>query len=342
MSDTSTPLVAPTARGLGERVLWWAVGAAIRLSLLVSPRPTALLVRRVFASGGAQFKAKLERHAPTDVLATIDERYGDEPDMLVDLYRPDSVEGPLPLVVWVHGGGWVGGSKDELQGWLKLIAHHGYVVVAPRYGLAPEHHYPTPPRQVMAALAYLQREAGRLGIDTNRIVIAGDSAGAQITAQVASLVTAPGYPERVGVAATITPGQLRGLVLCCGPYDLGLASQASSPAGQRFIQAVLWAYSGRRDFLDDPTFATWSVIDNVTAAFPATLITVGNGDPLRAHSELLAERIRALGVDTETLFWPPDQVPPLGHEYQFDLDTDAGQRFVSWMVAFLERRLHQR
>jgi acetyl esterase len=101
----------------------------------------------------------------------------------------------------------------------------------------------------------------------------------------------------------------------------------------------MWAYSGTRRYLDDPLFATMSVNDNLTPAFPPALITVGNGDPLRPHSELLASKLRAQGIEPETLFFPYAHRPPLGHEYQFDLDTDSGQLFLKRMLAFLRRRL---
>ena len=101
---------------------------------------------------------------------------------------------------------------------------------------------------------------------------------------------------------------------------------------------MLWAYSGRRDFARDPAFALLSVVDHVTSAFPPALVTVGNRDPLRRHSELLVERLRAEALEPDTLFFPADHVPPLGHEYQFDLDTEAGRLFLDRLRAFLARR----
>jgi acetyl esterase len=303
----------------------------MRASLLVSPRLGTLLVRRAFAAGGAKTKAALDRHAPAGVAASLDERYGDEPDMLLDVFRPESADGSLPLVVWIHGGGFVAGAKEELAGWFKLIASHGYVVAAPRYSLAPRHRYPTPLRQVTQALARLQ---SRPELDAQRIVLAGDSAGAHIAAQVSALVTTPGYAAQVGVEPTIAREQLRGVVLCCGPYDLALARH-TSPAGRDLVRILLWAYSGTRDYLDDPAFAHWSITDHVTPAFPPALVTVGDGDPLRPHSERLVECLRAQGVVVEAFF--PAHDPPLPHEYQFDLDGEPGRRFLERLVAFLQR-----
>lgn len=191
----------------------------------------------------------------------------------------------------------------------------------------------------MAALRYLQDNAARLLIDPRRIVIAGDSAGAHIAAQLGALVTTPGYADTMGVTPTIAPEQLRGLVLACGPYDMSLAEQTSDRAGRRFIKAVLWAYAGRRNFLDDPAFATWSVTDNLTGDFPPSLITVGNADPLKAHSEHLASRLGQQEVRVETVLWPDGHRPSLGHEYQFDLDTAEGRQFLERMLTFLQQRL---
>jgi len=193
---------------------------------------------------------------------------------------------------------------------------------------------------MMQALEYLQVNADRYQIDPERIAIGGDSAGAQIAAQIGALVTTPGYASAVGVTPAITAAQLRGLVLACGRYDLGLARRAGTRADRRFVKTIMWAYSGTRRYLRDPNFATFSVANHVTPAFPPALITVGNGDPLRPLSELLTERLRAQGIEPETLFFPTAANQPLlGHEYQFDLDTDEGQLFLDRMLAFLRRRL---
>jgi acetyl esterase len=329
---------AASRGGAGKKVLRWGADVAVQASLVVTPRLAALLTRRAFADGDLEFAQQLEKYALPGVAAVNDERYGDEDDMLLDVFRPASAAGRLPLVLWVHGGGWVGGSRAALTGYLKLIASHGYVVAGPDYSLAPEHHYPTPPRQMMQALTYLQVNAARYQIDPDRIVIGGSSAGAQIAAQLGALVTTPGYAAAVGVTPAITAAQLRGLVLACGRYDLGLASQASTAADRRFMKTILSAYSGTRRYRRAPAFATFSVANYITPAFPPALITVGNGDPLRPHSELLADRLRVQGVEPDTLFFPAHQ-PRLGHEYQFDLDTAEGQLFLNRMLTFLQQRL---
>jgi len=320
--------------GLGHRLLVGGAKVTLRATLLASPKPTVWLLRRAFAAGGAATARGLEAHAPDGVVGVYDERYGDEPEMLLDVLRPAASKETLPTVLWIHGGAFIGGTKEELRPWFALIASNGYAVVAPRYALAPERRYPAPARQLMQVFPYLDANAGRLGLDPGRIVVAGDSAGAQLAAQTAALATTPGYAEAVGVPPAVDADRLRGAVLACGPFDLRLLGD-----GTGVVRAVGWAYSGRRRYLDDPLFSTLSVADHLSPAFPPALVTVGNADPLRPHSELLVERLRSLGLEPETVFFPADHSPPLGHEYQFDLDTEAGRLFLERMLDFLRRRL---
>src|SRR5262249_57068436 len=99
--------------------------------------------------------------------------------------------------------------------------------------------------------------------------------------------------------------------------------------------AMLWAYSGVKDFRADERFKPMSVTNNVTGAFPPTFISSGNGDPFEPQAAALAQKLARLGVRVDSLFFPADQVPPVPHEYQFNLDQPAGQEALNRMLAFL-------
>lgn len=316
-----------------KRAAWGALLAAVRVSLWFSPRPAALMIRAVFRRTGAAIDRGLAGHAPEGIERLADEPYGDGPDAVLDVYQRTGTPDPAPTIVWVHGGAFVGGSKEELRHWFELLADEGYTVVAPRYSLAPEATYPTPVRQVMAVLGHVCTHAVRLRVDAEHLILAGDSAGAQLAAQVATLVTSPVYAQHVGIEPRIRPDQLRGVVLCCGAYDPSLDHPPSV-----FVRAVLWAYSGARELAGDPAFGLTAVPAHITAAFPPAFVTAGNADPLLPQTTALVERLDALGVETDVLLFPPDTSPPLGHEYQFLLDTPAGREALSRILAFLARR----
>lgn len=314
--------------------------AALKASLLVSPRPMVWAIRREFAKGGvAQAKALRER-APADVTTVIGERYDTPPAACLDVYTPAAAARAgerLPTVVWMHGGGFVGGGKDEIGGYLAVLAAGGYTVVGVDYTLAPDAHHPTPARQVMRALQHLEANADRLHVDPSAMVLAGDSAGAHIAAQVALCVTNPDYAEQLGVQPTIAAHQLRGLVLCCGVFDPGLLDPSSPLAP--FAHAIWWAYSGSRRHRDDTHFTSMMALPrHVAASFPPTLVTVGNADPLLAQSQAMIDALECKGIEVETLLFAEDHEPPLPHEYQFDLSLDDAQVARDRLLRFLERR----
>lgn len=312
-----------------------AVRAILRGTLLISPRPTALLVRRIFARTGAETAAQLEHGAP-DVPVHMNVRYGEHPDESMDVYRGSS--GTSPTVVWIHGGAFVGGAKEELSGYLKRLAGNGFAAVAPSYTLAPEAHHPTQLRQIMRALAHLDEHGDELGVDTHTLFLAGDSAGAMLAAQLALIATRPAYANLTGFTAQSGADRIKGVILCCGPYSLeGFAGASTS--GKNFLNAVLWAYSGERRYTEDEQFvAAMSVTNNISGTFPPAFITVGNADPLAPQSAALADALRRNDVEVETLFFPADHEPPLGHEYQFNLDLPEAQEALDQMIGFLKQR----
>lgn len=320
-----------------RRAVVGTLGAAVPLAALtVSPWPSALLIRRVFDRGSARASAALARHVPDGVTARLGVvRDAADPDGLVDVFRPSGAAGPLPTIVWVHGGGWVSGRRGDVAGYARVLAARGFTVVTVDYSIAPEARYPTPVRQVADALGFLVADAADLGVDPDRIVLAGSSAGAQIAAQVAAMVSDPGYAAAVGIAVPLDRSALCAVVLHCGGYDLDRAHRA----GWRgwFLRTVLWSYTGTRAFADDPGTALASVLHHVTADFPPAFLSSGNADPLLPHSEDLAARLVGLGVEVEALFFPADRAPALGHEYQFGLDDPGGVAALDRSVEFVRR-----
>lgn len=313
------------------------VGVGALLAFQFSPWPGALLIRRGFDEGSRATSDALAKHVPSGIAAIIDEPYDPaDPNAKLDVYYPEarvSAGGVLPTVVWVHGGGWVSGDKGQIGNYARILADKGFTVVSVDYSIAPEKTYPVPVRQVNTALGFLAANGDRLHVDGQRLFLAGDSGGAHIASQVANLIAVPSYAEATGIEPAIAREQLDGVLLFCGAYDMSLAD-FSGPFGG-FLKTVLWSYSGTRDFQTDPTFATASVVNYVTADFPPAFISVGNADPLKPHSVELAEKLTALGAPVETLFFPDDYAPPLAHEYQFDLDNDAGKEALDAAAAFL-------
>lgn len=301
----------------------------------VSPWPSVLLIRRSFQNEAAIASQALEKHIPPGITAQLNERYDPaDPDALLDVFYPSAIaDKPLTTIVWVHGGGWVSGSKDEIANYGKVLAGKGYTVVGVDYSLAPGKTFPTPIRQVNAALGYLVKNAERLRVDPSRFVLAGDSGGAHIAAVTANAIAVPSYAQTLGIVPSVERAQIAGLLLYCGAYTID-GINLDGPFG-RFLRTVLWSFSGSRDFKTDANFAAAWVLNHVTEAFPPAFISAGNGDPLLPQSVALADTLASRGVRVERLFFPNDYRPPLPHEYQFNIDNEAGRTALERSLGFL-------
>jgi len=327
---------------IGKAALWLSLvalvlGLATYAAFQLSPWPGAFVIRQLFDRDARKANAALAARVPSDAVIERNLAFGEGALAgKLDVFFPRAAEGTdklLPTIVWAHGGAWISGSSALIANYLRILASCGFTVVGVDYTIAPEAIYPTPVVQVNEALALLTRDGASLHVDANALVLAGDSAGSQIVAEVANLAAVPSYAEAVGVKPKFNLKQIKGLVLFCGAYDIGLANLDGSFGW--FLRAALWSYSGEKDFLEDRRFATLSVRQYVTADFPPSFISAGNSDPLRDQSIAFAKTLQDKGVSVETLFFPADYDPPLPHEYQLNLDSEAGREALERAVAFI-------
>jgi acetyl esterase/lipase len=316
------------------------LGVIAALVWTLSPWPAALLIRGLFEKGAADTVAEMQPYAPdADALdAHLDVQYGTSgPDTTLDVFTPARTTEPLATVVWIHGGAWISGDKENVRPYVQILADRGYTTVSLNYTVGPEATYPTALNQLNDALAFLVDHAAEYNIDPDRIVIAGDSAGSNLTSQLATLTTSPTYAELVGVKPALTSHQLLAVILNCGIYDVSEIPNAPGIGGWGF-RIALWAYLGERDWSNTPGGQEMSTLDYVTADFPQTWISGGNGDPLTpAQSVKLAAKLDDLGVPVEKVFYDDDHDPALPHEYQFHLDYQDARAALESTVQFLDR-----
>lgn len=344
--------------------LWWPLGVILSLVIVVplvfnvSPWPGALIIRSIFSNSAQKLVAVMAPYAPTsgvDSVLNIAYQPSNAKTQL-DVYYPTGTTKPLGTVVWTHGGAWISGDKANDRSYFQILASHGYTVVGLDYGYGPEAKYPTAVFQINDALNFVVANAAKYHVDPSRIVMAGDSAGAQLTSQLAALTTNASYADQLKITPALKPEQLRGVVLNCGVYDM--SAMINSPNQMQAIQTysnseaamekiltwgdttALWAYTGDRNLGSSVSIEQMSTINFVTKNFPATYISGGNADPLTAHQSIpMAAKLTALGVSVDSLFWPDNYTPPLPHEYQFHLNLDAAQTALTRTLEFLAARL---
>lgn len=254
-----------------------------------------------------------------------------EPSARLSVYSPSATTtADCPVVLLIHGGGWVGGSAAQIAYFGKLWASEGFVVANLDYTLAPDAQYPTPVRQAAAALEYLQENALAYGGDAGGLFVSGNSAGAQIASQIAALVTDAQFQRESGISIRVPATSLRGAILFAGPYDFDTVAECRFPGFRMFM----WNYVGQRDYENYARIDELSTTKHITGLFPPTYLTAGNGDPLEPQSFTLDAMLREHGVPMMTRYWT-GHGEKLPHDYSFDLRRPEARTAYGDTVAFI-------
>ncbi|UFN50939.1 alpha/beta hydrolase [Roseomonas sp. OT10] len=207
------------------------------------------------------------------------------------LHRPRR-DAALPVLLFLHGGGWAWNSIDTHDRLTRVLALAGdCAVLAPDYALAPEHPFPQGLEESLDAARWVARQGADLGLDGTRLVIGGDSAGANLALAAALRLreTDPGLA-------------LAGLLLAYGVYDAGCdtptyAEFAEGYGLTRERMRLFWRLyapeeADRRSPLAAPLAAE-------LGGLPPVVMPVAELDVLRGENEAMAARLRAAGVPVE-------------------------------------------
>lgn len=244
------------------------------------------------------------------------------------LYRPG--EGVLPLVIFVHGGGWTFGSLETHENEIRhLTLASGAAVLGIDYRLAPEHPFPAPLDDVLAAIAAVR--AGALGgkIDRTRLALAGDSAGANLAlGALLALRDAGNQTARCAVLyyGCFAPRFDTESHRLCGDGTFGLSSERMRWYWRNFL-------GGKLD--DAPVGAAPLEADH--AGLPSLYLVAAGLDPLRDDTLLFAERLKRVGVAHQV-----EIVPGVIHGFLRNAARlAAARRSLAAAGAFLATNLKQ-
>ena len=113
------------------------------------------------------------------------------PNSRLDILTPTDLDkdNKLPVVFWMHGGGFIAGDKQYKNPLLSKIAEQGYIVVNINYALAPDYKYPTQLHQIDQAVQFIKKNKHELPMDFDQVIFGGDSAGAQLSSQFTAIQT---------------------------------------------------------------------------------------------------------------------------------------------------------
>ena len=263
--------------------------------MAIDPELAALLAAVPMPDfGGAEMDPVVLRQSMEDVISmipvTIEVDHVEDTvadGVPVRIYRP-SAQQPLPIVVFVHGGGFVVGSVRTHDALARRIARDAQaIVVSIDYRLAPEHPFPAAVDDCWAALQWVAAHAAELGGDPSRIAVAGDSAGGNLAAVLTHLARDAGAPK-LAFQLLLYP------VTSEGQDWPSITENAEAPVlTKRAIEYFASQYAS-----DGPVVSVRSAPATAEsfAGLPSALVATAGYDPLRDDGEAYAELLQRDGV----------------------------------------------
>ncbi|MEO7369663.1 MAG: alpha/beta hydrolase [Ilumatobacteraceae bacterium] len=207
------------------------------------------------------------------------------------VYTPEG-EGPHPVVMFFHGGGWVICSLDTHDNLARAICRDAEaLVVSVDYRMAPEFRFPTAAHDCFAATKWVAQNAASLGGDATRLAICGDSAGGNLSAVVSQMARDGGGPN-VSYAALIYPAV--DMTRTGGSLDENASGYFLETESMEWFMNHYLTDAERADVLASP------LLHSNLAGLPDTFIATCEYDPLRDEGEAYADALRASGVHVDS------------------------------------------
>ncbi len=256
-----------------------AISVATRLS--TSERLTVFAWRRVLMPfitliGGSS--------APRGRVS--EQRYGTLPDEVLDVIAPAPGAAPRTAVVFVHGGGWVAGSKGYFYHRpLIKLADAGYPVFSMNYPLAPERPQPYMLRSLLAGIAWIARTHG-----VREVHLIGDSAGGNLATMLGLMIANPELLPRFDAIDPATLPAIRSITSLYGVMDRFTFIEDGFPSGRLFLTA--YAGAAALDVRQSPAIPVTPMDLGDFAILPRTFVVAGSKDKLARSSLVWAEHLR--------------------------------------------------
>ena len=274
---------------------------------------TSDMVREMFQKADDVRDAGLT--TPDDITRFDDIVYGEDIHFQrLDVYRPANAgEKMLPVIVSVHGGGWVYGDKERYQYYCMSLAQHGFSVVNFTYRLAPEYQFPAAIEDINLVIHWIFAHALQYGFDTEHIFGVGDSAGAHQLSLYTAICTNPEYAKDFDfrVPAGFVP---TAIALNCGAY-LMEKSDRKDDLTSLLMQDYL-THGGTEEELE-----LVNVIRHITEDFPPVFYMTCTGDFLIPQAKMLGDRLLEKKVPHEFHFYG-DAKKELGHVFHCNVRSE--------------------
>ncbi len=254
---------------------------------------------------------------------------------LLDVYWPAAPHKPLPVIVSVHGGGYVYGTKEVYQYYCMSLAERGFAVINFNYRLAPGARFPAQLAALNRVLGWMAQNKDIFPFDTDNVFLVGDSAGAQMASHYAALWSNPDYAALYPF--TVAGGfALRALALNCGMYDL--AGAALGPDID-FHGNLYDDYIGKDRRSRPGIYPLLDVLGHIDGRYPPAFVMTSCYDFLRDNAEPMADLLRSRGVEAEYRLYGKEGDTHMGHVFHCNMRLPEAAVCNEEECAFFRRHI---
>lgn len=249
---------------------------------------------------------------PKDIFRIDNICYGEDKTwQVLDLYRPKKFKKKfLPVIVNVHGGGWVYGTKETYQFYCMSLAQMGFAVLNFTYRLAPENIFPASLEDTNLVFKWIEKNSKAFFLDTNKIFAVGDSAGAHLLSLYTAFSSNKSFAENFPFKHPENL-KIRKIALNCGKYSLD-----SEYKSENHNQLLLKAFLGEN--FKEKDLALVNSISHITKDFPPVFIMTCPGDFLKEQAIPLIKVLQNLNIPFKYNFYGNEE-NPLWHCFHCDI-----------------------
>ncbi len=268
---------------------------------------------------------------PQGLTLSRDLPYCENPEALLDVYRPENAAEPLPAILSIHGGGWFYGDKELYSHYCMRLAQRGFAVINFNYRLAPEHKYPAALEDCVEVLHWIRREGERYGIRKDQLFLVGDSAGGQLALQVLTMLTNPAYAALFPFSCP-EGLQVRGCGLNCGCYWLPFT---------RFFPPKAMGQIFELYFPEDyvPILPQLKPQKYITKDFPPAFVMSAQNDYLKFMAPMLHRQLRRKGVHSLLKIYGTKAQKDIGHVFHLNCYSPLAAQCNDEQCAFFRKYL---
>jgi acetyl esterase len=250
----------------------------------------------------------------------------------LDVVVPEG-DGPFPLLVFVHGGGFISMDKSNYTRIAKSFAAAGYLVFNVNYRRAPSFRYPANLTDVGSAVAWALANAPRYGGDPGKVFLAGDSAGAHLVSTYATALFDQTLARAFKIEDMARPEKVAGLILFYGAFDCDKILETRFP----FVRLMMESLLSRDPVVFKERAKNASPIRHIKPGYPPCFVTYAARDRLAPESAAFAEELELEGIEHETLVIPPGECKVIAHGFVSTFWRRCAREVMAAAIDFMRR-----